>query len=162
MQAITTMGRNIAYSVLVDAHGNVLVPRQLRRRQHQCEPRRSCLTRDYGAWRVSRSCSMSSPTSLAGGCHIFDLVGGTSPVPRRIRSAWREAPVLEKMFARCVFAVVPAILSAVAVSFRAWPPRRLASTRVSAGVRPKAAAILDAASCSSAAAAMNTAAIAAG
>src|SRR5262245_2670833 len=94
--------------------------------------------------------------------HIFDRVGGTSPVARRMRSAWRETPVLEKIFSRWVFAVVPAIPSTLAVSLSVCPPRSLVSTRVSALVRPKAAAIVNAASFSSGVPATNTAATAAG
>src|SRR5258705_7509416 len=37
-------------------------------------------------------------------------------LPRRIRSAWRETPVFEKMFSRRVSAVVPATRRALAVS----------------------------------------------
>jgi hypothetical protein len=37
--------------------------------------------------------------------HFLDLIGGTSWVPSRIRSAWRLTPDLEKMLSRCVFAV---------------------------------------------------------
>jgi hypothetical protein len=71
--------------------------------------------------------------------HRFDPVGEISPVQRRISSAWRVTPVFRKMCLRWVFAVGLVIPSVAAVSIRVRAANRFASTRASAGVRPKAA-----------------------